>query len=366
VRIKLKGINKVTKRLADGRKVTYYYAWKGGPRLDGKPGTPEFVASYNSAISTKVKPSCERLSWVFDAYENSSDFKNLAERTRKDYRKHLRAISAEYGDFPVAALSDRRTRGEFLAWRDRLASSSRRGADYRFSVFARTLSWAADRGLTTTNPLERPGRLYRSKRVDSVWTDADEANFISKAPSHLHLALLLALWTGQRQGDLLRLTWNAYDGAWIKFHQSKTGARIKIRVGAPLKAALDAEIDRRQTLSAKRGTDAVTILITENGTPWTESGFRASWRKACIKAGISDVTFHDLRGTAVTRLAMAECTEAEIAAITGHSLRDVGAILDAHYLKRDPKLAESAIRKLETRTKVPTEHPTVTTASRAS
>jgi hypothetical protein len=30
---------------------------------------------------------------------------------------------------------------------------------------------------------------------------------------------------------------------------------------------------------------------------------------------------------------------------------DVGAILDAHYLHRDPKLAASAITKLETRTK---------------
>jgi hypothetical protein len=44
------------------------------------------------------------------------------------------------------------------------------------------------------------------------------------------------------------------------------------------------------------------------------------------------VTFNDLQGTAVMRLALAECTEAEIATITGHSLRDVYSILDAHYL----------------------------------
>jgi hypothetical protein len=31
----------------------------------------------------------------------------------------------------------------------------------------------------------------------------------------------------------------------------------------------------------------------------------------------------------------------------------VGAILDAHYLNRDPALAESAIKKLEMRTKTP-------------
>jgi integrase len=61
---------------------------------------------------------------------------------------------------------------------------------------------------------------------------------------------------------------------------------------------------------------------------------------------VSGVTFHDLRGTAVTRLVKFGCTVPEIANITGHSLRDVHAILDSNYLARDPALAESAIRKL--------------------
>ena len=110
-----------------------------------------------------------------------------------------------------------------------------------------------------------------------------------------------------------------------------------VPVGSPLKAALDA--------TTKRST---IILTTADGKPWTAAGFRASW--ACAKAGIEGLTFNDPRGTAVTRLALAECTEPEIATITGHSLRDVRSILDAHYLHRDPALAESAIRKLEKRT----------------
>ncbi len=65
------------------------------------------------------------------------------------------------------------------------------------------------------------------------------------------------------------------------------------------------------------------------------------------KSGVTGVTFDDLRGTAVTRLALADCTEAEIVMLTGHSLKDVGAILDAHYLSRDSKLAESAVKKRE-------------------
>jgi integrase len=156
------------------------------------------------------------------------------------------------------------------------------------------------------------------------------------------LPLLLALWTGQRQGDLLRLPWSAYDGTHIRLRQSKTGARVVIRVGAPLKAALDA--------APKRST---IILTSKAGRPWTSSGFRASWRIACAAAGITGITFNDLRGTAVTRLAIAECTEPEIAAITGHSLRDVRSILETHYLHRDPMLGENAISKLEKRTKAP-------------
>jgi len=209
-------------------------------------------------------------------------------------------------------------------------------------VLARILSWSLDRGLVAANPCERGGRLYRAARSDKIWTEADEAAFLARAPRHLHLPLILALWTGQRQGDLLRLPWSAYDGSHIRLRQGKTGARIVIPVGAPLKAALDTAL-RCSTL----------ILTSTDNRPWTSDGFRSSWRKACAAAGITGVTFHDLRGTAVTRLAIAGCTEAEIASITGHSLRDVGAILDAHYLHRDPELAGRAIAKLETRTKIP-------------
>ena len=85
------------------------------------------------------------------------------------------------------------------------------------------------------------------------------------------------------------------------------------------------------------------------GEMWTSDGFRASWGKAFERAGLADddLHFHDLRGTAVTRLALSGCTVPEIAAITGHSIRDVEAILEAHYLGGRTELAEQAIMKLD-------------------
>jgi hypothetical protein len=61
MRIRLKGLNSITKRLADGTRRTYWYAWKGGPPLHGEPGTPEFTASYNEACTRKVTPPTGRL-----------------------------------------------------------------------------------------------------------------------------------------------------------------------------------------------------------------------------------------------------------------------------------------------------------------
>jgi integrase len=337
MRVRLRGLNSITKRLADGTSRTYWYAWKGGPPLRGELGTPEFIASYNDAVARKAVPPRGILLSVLQAYQASEDFTGLAASTRRSYIALILRIEKAFADFPLSALTHRRTRGIFKAWRDRIATDSgRRQADYAWTVLARVLSWGRDRGLVAVNPCERGGRLYRGSRAERIWTVDDEAAFLKSAAAHLHLPLLLALWTGQRQGDLLRLPWSAYDGTHIRLRQSKSRKPVVVLVVAPLKAALDMAVKR-----------SPIILTNCEGKPWTSDGFRASWRKACATAGVRGVTFHDLRGTAVTRLAIVGATEAEIANITGHSLRDVHAILDLHYLARDPALGENAIRKLE-------------------
>lgn len=353
MRVRLKGTNKVTKRLADGSTVTYHYAWKGGPRLPGKPGSAEFVVAYNTAVAAKVTPPTGVLMTFLIGYQNSTRFTDLGARTRADYIRKIKIIEREFGTLPIAALSDPRVRGEFLEWRDRLAKSSRRQADYAWTVLQAVLSWAHDRGLIGVNPCSRGGRLYDGTRVANVWTEKQEEAFLAKAPAHVRLPFLIAIWTGQREGDILALPWSAYDGAAIRLTPSKTktrrkprGIQLQIPIGAPLKAVLD--------LTAKRSP---IIVLGPRGLPWAVPAFYKQFRKAKAAAGITGVTFNDLRGTAVTRLALCECTEPEICAITGHTMGEVRSILHRHYLNRDPRLAENAIRKLEAGTKIPNRAP---------
>lgn len=233
-----------------------------------------------------------------------------------------------------------RVRGEFKTWRDSFAGTPRK-ADYAWTTLARVMSFAKDRGTIATNPCEKGGRLYSADRTDKVWGEPEIAAVLSVASAEIKLALVLALWTGQRQGDLLRLPWSSYDGSHLRLRQSKTGRRIAMPAGMPLKVLLDST-ERRSPL----------VLTNSYGRPWTSDGFRTSWSKTCARAGVAGLTFHDLRGSAVVRLALAEATVPQIATFTGHSLKDVEAILDAHYLGRDIQLAEAAVLKLEKRTKL--------------
>lgn len=341
MRVKLKGIHTTYKTLATGERKKYYYAWKGGPRIDAEPGTPEFIKLYNEAAAGKSVRPDETMRGLIDYFKDTNEYKSKSKDTRRAYDSYLKLIEQKFGTMPLGAVEDKRARGEFKDWRDTFAATPRK-ADYLWSTLARVLSVAKDRGKISVNVCEKGGRLYESDRTEIIWTADNIREFCAVASVELQAALLLALWTGQRQGDLLRLTWKNYDGQYIRLRQSKAkggrGARVVIPVGKPLKAALDAAMKEKRK--------AVTILTNSRGLPWTGDGFRTSWDKAFGKTTLQDLHFHDLRGTAVTRLALAGCSVPQIASITGHSMETVQHILDAHYLGGRVELAEQAIKKL--------------------
>ena len=340
MRVKLKGIHKVKKTLADGTVVRYHYAWRGGPRLDGKPGSPEFMASYNEALKEVRRPVQGILATLVAEWRASTEYTSLSASSRRNYDMTATKVLDQFGDMPIRVLDDPRVRGDFKKWRDSMADKPR-AADYAVSTLARILSVALDNGRIHYNHAARLGRLYSSERAEKLWSEDQIAKFISHAPAALSLALVLALATGQREGDLLKLTWADYDGKRIRVSVSKKkpGApRVKLTIPL-LRHAADA-------LNALERT-STHILTNSRGVPWTESGFRASWRKAFTKIfGDTDLHFHDLRGTAITRIKIAGSSTSEIASITGHSEKTVEAVLNAHYLGDQTPLAERAIARL--------------------
>jgi integrase len=365
MRINLKKLNWTTKRLANGTIKTYWFAWRGGPALQGRPGTPEFMASYEKAITGKAVKGKKMLADLIRDYQKGGHFnKVLSPRTRADYRKKLIEIEKKFGAMPLAACERKETRGVLRRWRDELSAASPRQADYTWSIMSAVFKHGIQYGEITTNPCALGGTLYSGSRVEVIWTSPQVGAFLHQRQyAHMHLPLLIGLWTGQREGDVLRLKWSAYDGQALRLKQRKgqrrgkrrnASAIVVIPVAEPLKAALDTELEARQAAKvAPLKLEDQAICLNSEAAPWCEgrdgfNGFISSFRKAKAKAGIEGVNFSDLRGTAVTRLALAGCTVPEICSITGHSHSEANAILEAHYLHRDPKIAWNAIRKLET------------------
>jgi integrase len=83
--------------------------------------------------------------------------------------------------------------------------------------------------------------LYTADRTNKLWGETEITALLAVASAEIKLALVLALWTGQRQGDLLRLPWSSYDGTHVRFRQSKTGRRVTMPV-----EAVDQFIDDRR------------------------------------------------------------------------------------------------------------------------
>jgi hypothetical protein len=167
VRVVLKGIHKVRVPPASGEMKTYYYAYRGGPEINAVPGTPEFVREYQEAHANLPQPCAGTFMSIIARYKAAPEFTKIAASTRRDYLRYVQLIEDEFGDLPIAALADRRIRGEFKSWRDKYANTPRK-ADLAWTVLARILSFAKDRDIINQQPLRarRSALRRRPSRQD--------------------------------------------------------------------------------------------------------------------------------------------------------------------------------------------------------
>jgi integrase len=338
VQDRIPGINRVTAKLANGREAVYYYHRATGTKLPGAYGSDEFLQALADAkAGAATRRTAGTLSGLIRSFEGTAKWRKLRDTTKKEYKRVFKFWDGKFGTVPVTAIAAKGFREDVLEWHDEFSEDHPREADNRVTILARVLSWAASDRSLKANVLEGFDRAYSADRADKIWLPEHIDAFLTVARPEMQLAVLLALHTGQRQGDVRRMAWTNYDGEKITLRQSKTGALVVIPCTAALKATLDG-LPRKGTV----------ILTTATGIAYKPDYFKKQFRKARDDAKVGDLHFHDLRGTAVTMLFEAGCNVAEVAAITGHTLKSAQSILD-QYLARTGNLARSAIIKLEHR-----------------
>ncbi len=340
VKIELKGIHRVCSK---GR--VYWYAWRGGPRLRGEPGTPEFSIAYNEAISNHKSPETGKFKSFVVLYRESVDYRKLADSTRRNWSPWFDRISDYFGELSIAQFNrPERIRPVIRRWRANYAEKART-ADYGMQVLSRVLSYAVDPlGRLASNPCEGIKQIYSSDRSELIWTDADIDRLKRACSAEVGHATDLASHTGLRAGDLVKLAWSNVSEDAIVIRTGKSGMKREaiIPLYVELRDVL-ARIPRRSPI----------ILTNSKGRPWGKDSLgnafvrakNAAWAvedKASPGAGLH---FHDLRGTAATRFYVAGLSEREIAEVMAWEEGQVSRII-RRYVTRGAAVKDR-IRRLD-------------------
>ncbi len=331
MRARLVGLHKATKRLSDGRVAVYAYAYRGGDmvaRAEGRTldaanrameaelGRPETLDRIERARRpVRQADSKAYIRGLIAAFKMSPEWARLGETSKAEYTRYLKAFSDEFGDWKVSLFEQPKAKVELLDWRDEWADRPR-AADYALQTVGRLFKWARGRGLTEARPTEDVERLHSADRSDLIWTEEDLAKVLSKAGPEVGLAIRLAAETGLRMADLLNLPWGAIGEHGIVWRTAKRGRQVVVPLTPTAHALLDAAPRKH-----------LVILTNSLGKPWTTDGFKTMFGRAKADAGIVGLRFHDLRGTAATRLFLAGSPKRDIATIMGWSEAAVDALL---------------------------------------
>lgn len=281
-------------------------------------------------------------------YRQRGPFQDLAPRTRADYDRWFEYLRPIW-DTPLVRFEGKRGPPLVARIMDKAASKhGRRGGNYVRTVLSVGFSYGASRGHIAGNPAASVKPIKRPRtapQANRPWTDLERFTVLDAAPWHLKVPIALAMYLGLREGDALKASKRTYDGRSIALRTSKTGSMIATRVPE----------DLRQILDDAPATDATTLAANSRGIPWTDSGFRASWRtfrQTLEKAGAIEpgLTIHGLRHTRSTLIreagfddrtaadALGQATEAMARRYNRHA--DVSQKLDSVVVKLDQIEAE--------------------------
>lgn len=342
-RVELKGIHRVRRKLADGTIREHHYAWRGGPKFwssdsDVRKGSVDYVAAL-AAVAERPKAGGISAPAMIDTFLDSAEYRKLAERTRADYRKWALRLADEFKDDLAAVFEDPASRGEVTEWRQQWAHSPKQ-YDYAGTVVTVILNWARDSGKIREHHCDRLRKVYSADRSEIIWAPADVAKFNAAAPEWVRRILAVALETGLRPGDLIKLGWQHIEttplGRRIKIRTAKRGRVASIPVTPGLARILDATPRNR-----------LTILTSHRGKPLTEHRASEGVRQWRDKAGLStELRLQDARGTAATRLLRAGCGLKEIAAHMGWSLRFAQNVIE-RYAAIAPEDSDGVLVLLE-------------------
>lgn len=273
---------------------------------------------------------------LVEAFEHSEIFKAKAKATQRGYKASGKLVKAAWAfDLPAEL-----TTVDAQQAIDVLGETPASANQFR-AYLSRLMAWGIPRGFCVSNPVAHTEKVPGGEPW-SPWPDWAFEVLIEEAPIHMLLPALSALFTGQRQGDVLLMRRPRESETSIEVRAQKTDNTVWIPIHSEYRKWIE---------KAPKG-DAVQLHLGARGLPYqTTDGFRSEWQRMMNGEKFKRfreerIVFHGLRKNAVINLLEVGCTEAEVGAIANMSEQMV-----RHYGKDVSlrALARNGMKRLEQR-----------------
>ncbi|MDD9878735.1 MAG: tyrosine-type recombinase/integrase [Magnetovibrio sp.] len=269
---------------------------------------------------------------VEEVWREAADVANFAAMIALNYelRQAMHTSASESGE-KVSAFQRRHGRALYNIFREQYTLSV---SEKAWKWFRRLMAYAREIGVRDDIPVDGLKIEHHTPR-ESVWTK-DEVKRVVQAALHggkaesgneiparrsIALATAISYDTSMPQGDVLRLTWNQWDGkGFIGRQQKKRGGRRLYHVVSE---------ETRAMLNDTVKTSTNIIVCEVTGKPYVDepdtvsqsrrNSFGRLFRKFCKRAKVKGKTFHDLRRTALTEAGNSGATQTELEGMGGHA-----------------------------------------------
>ena len=317
-------------------------------------GTPEFWTQYGQRLEerqprVRLSPPAGYPPGTWGAltaeFFESEKFIRKAPNTQRIYRQILEPLADAHGNNRVAMLE----RKHIEKWKAGRADTPAM-ANMLVKVVKMILSFAVAKDYRTDNPARRID-LY-SGGEHRAWTEEECSTFEEfwRPGTMERRAFTLAKYTGQRCGDLAKMSRAHRRDGRIRVVQEKTGADLWIKELNEVAAELSL------------GEQHLMLLTSPNGSPFSSSYLSRWFAGAIDRAQLpDDCVLHGLRKTAACMLIEAGATHLQAMAVTGH--KDLRVFMEYVKDASQKRLADDAMGKVERnakRTKIAKRHPTMT------
>lgn len=195
----------------------------------------------------------------------------------------------------------------------------------------RDLGWIAVNPIRDVRAPKEPAARTRLISAPEIAAMIDELDYAGKVETVRHevaVALLLALETAMRAGEICGLRWERITGAVAHLPKTKNGDARDVPLSKAALALLKT-MRAKKLIHVRKPSDGRVFHIT----PATlDTLFRGARRDA----GLEGFTFHDSRANALTRLSKI-LSPLELARMAGH--RDLGSLM-TYYRESAASIAE--------------------------